>query len=68
MCIGLASGYRMQDGDKYELKLYGKRYPYVIKKTPNGFVAVHNSKTPLGPPLAAMPVAEMSKCDFERVM
>lgn len=66
MCLGLAKGCRIQDGDRYELDYLGQKFHYVAKATPNGIVLVHDSKTPLGYPLGALPVARMHDYKFSR--
>lgn len=70
MCLGLAQGCRKQEikaGDKLTLHYYGKQYPYEAKETPNGIVLVHDSTTPLGPPLGALPVEDMGEYDFRGI-
>lgn len=64
MCLGLASGYRIKDGDRYVLHYLGRDFPYVAKKTSNGMFLVHDSKTPLGPPLTAISIHNLWKFDF----
>lgn len=36
MCLGMATGVRPSDGDRYILHYYGKDYDYVLKDTPGG--------------------------------
>lgn len=67
MCIGQAMGVHLADGDRYILHYEGQKYPFVLKQTPNGFVLVHDSSTPFGPPLGALPFSEKGKYDFERI-
>lgn len=67
MCLGKSMGVHLADGDRYILHFYGKEYPYVLKDTPSGFVLVHDSPTPFGPPLGALPFKDKEKYNFERV-
>lgn len=66
MCLGKAQGIRVKDGDRYELDYLGQRFPYVAKETPNGIVLVHDSQTPLGYPLGAIPLSNIGNYKFER--
>lgn len=45
-------------GDRYELKYLGNQYPYVVKRINNRLYLTHDSQTPLGEPLTAIPVEE----------
>ena len=67
MCLGMAQGIRVKDGDRYELSYLGKKYPYVAKETPNGIVLVHDSDAPLGPPVGAISLSNIGDYKFERV-
>lgn len=67
MCLGLATGFRLKDGDKYILHYYGNDYNYVLKETPGGFVLVHDSTKPFGPPLGALPYKFKDDYNFERI-
>ena len=67
MCLGMATGVRPSDGDRYILHYYGKDYDYVLKDTPGGYVLVHDSDVPLGYPLGALPFSDKEKYNFERV-
>lgn len=64
MCLGLASGYRIKDGDRYVLHYLGRDFPYVAKDTPNGMFLVHDSQTPLGTPLTAISINNINEFDF----
>lgn len=66
MCLGLAKGCRIQDGDRYILKYCGREHEYIAKETPNGIVLVHNSSTPLGTPMDAIPFSRINDYDFRR--
>lgn len=65
MCLGQTT-VKINDGDRYELDFLGQKFSYVAKATPNGIVLVHDSKTPLGYPLGALPVAKMHNYKFSR--
>ncbi len=67
MCLGIAQGVKVKDGDRYELDYLGQRFPYVAKETPNGIVLVHDSKTPLGYSLGAIPFSDIGDYKFKRV-
>lgn len=67
MCLGKTQGIRVKDGDRYELDYLGQKFPYVAKDTPNGIVLVHDSDTPLGYPLGAIPLSDIGDYKFERV-
>lgn len=67
MCLGIAQGIKVKDGDRYELDYLGQRFPYVTKDTPNGIVLVHDSDTPLDVPLGAILLSEIGGYKFERV-
>lgn len=67
MCIGLASGYKIQDGDKFILNYLGRKFNYIAKQTPKGIVLVHDSITPLGYPLGALSISQMQNYKFKRV-
>ncbi len=67
MCLGKAQGIRVKDGDRYELDYQGQKFPYVAKETPNGIVLVHDSDTPLGYPLGAIPLSDIGGYKFERL-
>lgn len=67
MCLGKAQGIRVKDGDRYEFDYLGQKFPYVAKDTPNGIVLVHDSDTPLGVPLGAIPLSDIESYKFERV-
>lgn len=67
MCLGKAQGVRVKDGDRYELNYLGQKIPYAAKETPNGIVLVHDSDTPLGPPVGAIPLSDIGDYKFERI-
>ncbi len=67
MCLGKAQGVKVKDGDRYELDYLGQIFPYVAKETLNGIVLVHDSDTPLGYPLEAIPLSDIGDYKFERV-
>lgn len=67
MCLGMAQGVKVKDGDRYELDYLGQKFPYVAKETPNGIVLVHDSKTPLGYPPGAIPLSDIGDYKFKRL-
>lgn len=67
MCLGIAQGIKVKDGDRYELDYLGQRFPYAAKETPNGIVLVHDSDTLLGYPLGAIPLSDIGDYKFEKV-
>lgn len=60
MCLGKAQGIRVKDGDRYELDYLGKKFPYVV-------VLVHDSDTPFGYPLGAIPLSDIGDYKFKRI-
>ena len=52
-------------GDRYELKYLGNQYPYVVKKVNNRLYLTHDSQTPLGEPLTAIPIEKFDDYNKE---
>lgn len=51
-------------GDKIFLNYQGKLRPYIIANVNDHLVAMHDSDTPLGPPLNAIPIENLNEYDF----
>ena len=65
MCIGLASGYLIpQENDRYMVTIKGKRYPFIIKKTPSDVLLVPEGKDNLKLGLGVM---KYDECRYDKV-
>lgn len=54
----------VQIGDNLLLNYQGQDRHYIVVQRNGRLIAVHNSTTPLGVPLTAIPVEDLDKYDF----
>lgn len=65
MCLGMAPGVHLSDGDKYLLHFRNNTsYEYILKSTPDGFVLVPSCNLS---PIGVVPFCEKDQYCFERV-
>lgn len=55
---------KVQIGDNLLLNYQGKDRHYIVVQLNRRLIALHNSITPLGVPLTAIPVEDLDKYDF----
>lgn len=58
---------KIKEGDTFTLQYLGQDFPYKAKNIEDvGLMLVHQSETPLGYPMGAIPIENMHNYNFRR--